>query len=129
MGIRETIVNYIPLVIPELRNEDGSNRIHFGFIPEDEEKTPAMAYVISDEFNQIDLEGEVYAEQATVRFGIICQDILLMDTIKHRMLNLVGPGKLPGVQLITLADAGDADPDLTLDLRLVGYEIALTFHL
>lgn len=129
MGIREAIMSYIPLVIPELRNDDGTNRIYFGFIPEDEENTPAMAYVISDEFSQMDLEGNVYAEQATVRFGIICEDVLLMDTIKHRMLNLIGPGKLPDVQLITLADAGDADPDLTLSMRLTGYEIALTFHL
>lgn len=38
MGIREAIMSYIPLVIPELRNDDGTNRIYFGFIPEDEEK-------------------------------------------------------------------------------------------
>lgn len=124
MGIRETVTNYIPKIIPEL-----GDRVYFGFIPEDEEQTPALAYVISDEFSLMDLEGLVYAEQATVRFGIICEDILLMDTIKRRMLNLVGPGKLPGVQLITLADAGDADPDLTLSMKLTGYEIALTFHL
>lgn len=124
MGIREIIVDYIPKIIPEL-----GDRVYYGFIPEDETTTPALAYLVSDEFEQMDLEGLPYARQATVRFGIICEDVLLMDTIKARMLNLIGPGKLPDVQLITLADAGDADPDLTLNMQLVGYEIALVFHL
>lgn len=132
MGIREIINERLPTTIPHFTylDEGGNlqNRIYYGFIPEDEEKTPAMAYVVENEFYDRDLEGEVFAGRATVRFGIISSDLLTLDKIKADLLNLCGRGKIPGVQVVEYVDGGDADPDLVLQNNLVGIEIALMFH-
>lgn len=132
MGIREIINEELTRIIPYFTYLDDSdnlqNRIYYGFIPEDEEKTPAAAYVIENEFYDRDLEGEVFAGRATVRFGIISDSVLTLDKIKNEMLNLCGRGKIPGVQVVEYVDGGDADPDLILQHNLTGIEIALMFH-
>lgn len=132
MGIREIINEQFPVLIPELTyvNEIGEtqNRIYYAFVPEDEEHTPAMAYIIESENEMRDLEGNVYAAFAVVRFGILSNSLETLDIVKNKMLNLCGCRKVRGVQLITYMDGGDADADLTLQHNLTGVEIALKFN-
>ncbi len=132
MGIREIINKTLPTQIPDFSYLDEydqlQTRIYYGFIPEDEENTPAMAYVIENQAELRDLEGVVYAQSATVRFGIVSDSLETLDNVKNKMLNLCGRGKLPGVQVVEYVDGGDADADLVLQHNLTGIEIALTFH-
>lgn len=133
MGIREIITGKLPYIIPDFTYLDEfdqvQSRIYYGFIPEDEETLPAMAFLISEHGESRDLEGAVYACWSTVKFGIISKDVLELDVIKGRMLDLCGVGKLPGVRVIDYVEVADADPDLTLQNNLVGVEITLTFHM
>lgn len=133
MGIREVINKVLPATIPDFtyldEYDEVQNRIYFGFIPEDEENTPSMAYVIEDQGHQRDLEGYVFASWANVKFGIISKDVLELESIKEKLMDLCGPAKLGGVRFIEFIDGGDADPDLTLQNNLVGIELSFKFHL
>ena len=122
--IRKMLDTWLPLIVPEV-----GNSVFYQYIPEDVSSLPALAYLIADEFQDVDLEANVYTSSCTVRFGIVANDVLEVDRIKCKLLSLCGVGKLPGVQYIKLADAGDADADLTIEQHMSGYEMALILNL